>query len=155
MKLKKLSEVADVISGSTPKTTTPDFWNGDILWATPKDLSILEGKYLLSTASMITEAGYNSCSTRMIPPNSVLYSSRAPIGHIAINTVEVCTNQGFKSFVPNELITTEYLYYALKYYTPQIQTLGRGATFKEVSKTSISNFEIFINFFPFTKINYH
>lgn len=132
-----------IVSGSTPKTSKKNYWNGDIPWVTPKDLSSLEGKYIEKTAQQITEEGYNSCSTTFVPPNSVLLSSRAPIGYVAINTVTMCTNQGFKSLVPDpDVLDANYLYYWLKKNKLYLQSLGNGATFKEVSKSIIAKVEI-------------
>jgi type I restriction enzyme S subunit len=142
MKQVMLKDISEIISGSTPKTTVEEYWGGEINWFTPKDLSKIEGKYVSVSGKQITQSGYESCSTRMLPEKSILYSSRAPIGHIAINKEECCTNQGFKSFVPNEDVDINYLYYALTFFTPQIKNLGRGATFKEVSKTDIGKVKI-------------
>ncbi|RPE28332.1 type I restriction enzyme S subunit [Acinetobacter sp. BIGb0102] len=139
----KLGECAEIHSGSTPRTNNPDFWDGDITWVTPKDLSKLKSKFISKTESKITQLGFNSCSTKLLPKNSVLFSSRAPIGHVAINTIPMCTNQGFKSFVPKaDLLDSQYLYYWLKANKEYLQDLGVGATFKEISKTVIANVEI-------------
>ncbi len=139
----KLGEVCKIVSGSTPKTGTPEYWDGDILWATPKDLSRLNQMYLSDTEKKITEAGLKSCSAQMLPVGSVLFSSRAPIGHVAINTKPVCTNQGFKSFVIDEArLNNRFLYYWLDAKRDYLQSLGNGATFKEVSKAIVSQVEI-------------
>lgn len=95
----KIREIAKVVNGSTPSTKCPEYYDGDILWITPKDLSDQGGKYIYAGERTITKAGYDSCSTEMIPKNNILMSSRAPIGLLAINKVECCTNQGFKSLV--------------------------------------------------------
>jgi type I restriction enzyme S subunit len=139
----KLGEVAEIVSGATPKTGKPEFWDGDIPWVTPKDLSELGQKYLSSTPRKITEKGLKSCAATMLPPQSVLFSSRAPIGLVAINSISVATNQGFKSFVPNnEKLVSGYLYWWLKANREKIANLGRGATFKEVSKAIVQGIEI-------------
>lgn len=139
----KIGEVCNVFSGATPKTGNPAFWDGDIFWATPKDLSDLNHKYLKDTARKITEEGLRSCSATLLPAHSVLFSSRAPIGLVAINTIPVCTNQGFKSMVPrNGSITSDYLYWWLKIHRSKIEQKGRGATFKEVSKAIVEEIEI-------------
>ena len=95
----RLKDIAEVINGSTPSTQNPEYYDGDIIWITPKDLSDQNSKYIYSGERSITQAGYNSCSTKMIPENNILMSSRAPIGLLAINKVECCTNQGFKSLI--------------------------------------------------------
>ena len=140
--LVEIGQCCKVVNGSTPSRTKDEFWGGDIDWFTPKDLSGIESKYVTEAPEKITTEGYNSCSTTMVPTGSLLFTSRAPIGHLAISTKEVCTNQGFKTLIPNETLDVEYLYYAIKKYTPNLQDLGVGATFKELSKASISNFKI-------------
>ena len=138
-----LGDVAQVVSGATPKSSVDHYWDGDIPWITPADLSRLEGKEVSVTARRITEAGLSSCSARILPPRSVLFSSRAPIGHVAINTVPMATNQGFKSFVPDqEILSSDFLYWWLKSSKAYLQSLGRGATFKEVSKEIVESIKI-------------
>ena len=138
-----LGEVCEIVSGATPKTTNSDFWDGDILWVTPKDLSAIDQKYLSDTPRKITEAGLQSCSATMLPANSVLFSSRAPIGLVAINSLPVCTNQGFKSLVPKDgLVFADYIYWWLETDRETIQRKGRGATFKELSKKLVEQLKI-------------
>jgi len=141
-KYQKICDVAEVVSGATPKTKISDFWDGDILWATPKDMGQLDTIEISDTVRKLTKSGYESCSARLLPVGSVLMSSRAPIGHLAINTRPMCTNQGFKSLIPNENVFNRYLYWVLKGSIPQIQCLGRGCTFDEVSKGLVESFEI-------------
>jgi type I restriction enzyme S subunit len=140
--LVPIKEVARIVGGSTPKSGTAEFWDGQIPWATPKDLSDLNGKFIDDTPRKISQSGLNSCSSELLPPNSVLFSSRAPIGHVAINTVPMATNQGFKSFVPKPKIDASYLYWWLKCHRSDLERLGNGATFKEVSKTVVERIEI-------------
>ena len=130
----EIGRCCDIVNGSTPSRNKPEFWGGDIDWFTPKDLSGLDTKYVKEAPEKITAKGYKSCSTTLVPSGSLLYTSRAPIGHLAINLKEVCTNQGFKTLVPKEGVHIEYLYYVLKKFTPNLQALGNGATFKELSK---------------------
>lgn len=133
-----LGEIADIVSGSTPKSGVPRYWDGAVAWATPTDLSRLDGKHLDKTDRTITDAGLNECSARLLPPGSVLFSSRAPIGLVAINTTPMATNQGFKSFVPRPELNADYLYWWLRANRRQLEDLGNGATFKEVSKAVVS-----------------
>ena len=114
MRLVEIQECCNIINGSTPSRNKKEFWDGDISWFTPKDLSGLESKYIEDSPEYITKEGYNSCSTTLVPIGSLLFTSRAPIGHIAINKKEACTNQGFKTLVPKDGVDVEYLYYALK-----------------------------------------
>ena len=139
VRMVKLGDIGQVISGATPKTSVPEYWGGDIYWATPKDLSRLESAYINSTERTITESGKASCATSILPENSVLLSSRAPIGHVAINTTPMATNQGFKSIIPTNDVIPKYLYHWLsanKYY---IRSMGNGATFKEISKKVVES----------------
>ena len=138
----KLGEVCQIISGSTPRTGVEDLWDGEIAWATPRDLSKLDSVYIEKTAQRITEKGFKSCSTQMLPVGSVLLSSRAPIGHVAINTIPICTNQGFKNLIPNEKLHNKFLYYWLRANREFLDSLGNGATFKEVSKAIVERVEI-------------
>ena len=139
---RTLGEVTTIVSGSTPKTSVSEYWDGDILWATPRDLSKLEGVYISDTERKITKRGYESCSSIILPPGAVLFSSRAPIGHVAIAEKPICTNQGFKSFICSDKLFPVYLYYYLRHIKKQIQQKGRGATFTEVSKTIVSSIMI-------------
>lgn len=138
-----LGDVATVVSGATPKTSEPEFWGGEIPWVTPKDLSDLDGgKYLAGTPRTLTAEGLNSCAASMLPAGSVLLSSRAPIGLVAINQMPVATNQGLKSLVPRAMLDPSYLYWWLRTHRRTLESLGRGATFKEVSKAIVEGVEI-------------
>jgi type I restriction enzyme, S subunit len=139
----KLEEITEIISGATPSTSESSFWDGEISWVTPKDLSNLDGPYISDTPRTITRKGLVSCAATVLPPDSVLFSSRAPIGHVAINTIPMATNQGFKSFIPNrDLLFAKFLYHWLRWNRPYLESLGNGATFKEVSKAIVSRIEI-------------
>lgn len=141
--LVRIADCCEIVAGATPNTNVDSYWGGPIAWATPKDLSDLDGKYLSSTPDTLTEEGYKSCSAKLMPAGSVLFSSRAPIGHVAINSVPMCTNQGFKSFVPDPTrVSADYLYHWLKANKAYLQSLGNGATFKEVSKAVVSEIRI-------------
>lgn len=142
--LVKIKDVCQVVSGATPSTSNPSFYDGNICWITPKDLADNGNrKFIDNCGRKITTEGYNSCSTVMIPSNNILISTRAPIGYIAINKVDCCTNQGFKSLIcDKQKVVVDYLFYLLKSRMNEIELLGSGTTFKEVSKTSIENFEI-------------
>jgi type I restriction enzyme S subunit len=141
-KMVPLKDLGEIVSGSTPSTYRREYWNGEIPWITPADLSDHSGIYFRGRLRQITKAGFESCSTRILPPGSILYSSRAPIGHSAVTTYPLCTNQGFKSLIPNEKLNSEYGYFALKYYTPELLAMGRGATFSEINKEMFGNFAI-------------
>lgn len=142
MRVVRLGDVCKIISGSTPKREIAEYWGGDIQWVTPKEINRLDSPFLWGSAEKITEAGFKSCSTTMLPVGSLLLSSRAPIGLLAINKVPVCTNQGFKSLIPSKEVNVEYLYYVLKANVSSLQARGNGATFKELAKPAVENFEI-------------
>ena len=136
----KIADIGTVVGGATPSTKqTENYDNGTISWITPKDLSSFNERYIDKGERNITEIGLNSCSTQLLPKNSILFSSRAPIGYIAIAANELCTNQGFKSIIPSECIEPLFLYYLLKYNKDKIESMGSGTTFKEVSGTTMKN----------------
>ncbi len=137
-----LADCCEIISGSTPSRKVDEYWTGNINWFTPKDLSKLKSKYVQESPEKITKEGLASCSARLLPTKSLLLSSRAPIGHIAINSEEACTNQGFKSLIPKGNLNIDYLYYAIMKIVPQLKDLGNGATFKEISKATLSKVTI-------------
>jgi type I restriction enzyme S subunit len=138
----RLGDVCDVVGGSTPDTGNQAYWNGDITWVTPTDLGKLSDISINSTSRTITRSGLQNCGTRLIPIGSVVMSSRAPIGHLGIASDSLCTNQGCKSFVPGVDVDSVFLYWSLKRLVPDIQALGSGATFTEVSKSILCQFEI-------------
>ena len=140
----EVKTIADIFNGSTPTTTNNEYYNGDIVWITPKDLSTQQEKFIYFGERNITIEGYNSCSTHLLPVNSVLMSSRAPIGLLAIARNELCTNQGFKSFVPKIPNIHTYLYYYLMQHIHQIEQLGAGTTFKEVSREEMLRYKIVV-----------
>ena len=137
---RKIADLGMVVGGATPSTKDEqNYTNGSIPWITPKDLAGFHGRFICHGERNITEKGLASCSTQMMPKNSVLFTSRAPIGYIAISANPVCTNQGFKSIVPNEDTDYLFLYYLLKFNKDKIESLGSGTTFKEVSGTTMKN----------------
>lgn len=130
----QLKSIGTIIGGGTPKTNDSANWiDGSIPWLTPADLSDYTEKYISKGSRNITDIGLKNSSARLLPKGTLLYSSRAPIGHLAIAKNEICTNQGFKSIVPFEMEMNEYLYYAMIYRTPYIQSQASGTTFKEIS----------------------
>ena len=136
----KIADLGTVVGGATPSTKKLEYYeNGNIAWITPKDLSTFRGRYIRRGERNITEIGLKSCSTQLLPKNTVLFSSRAPIGYIAIAENELCTNQGFKSVIPNENTDPLFLYYLLKYNKNKIESMGSGTTFKEVSGNTLKN----------------
>lgn len=141
-KTKAIEDIADVYNGATPSTVNEQNYGGNIVWITPKDLSDQKQKFVYQGERNLSQAGYNSCSTHLLPPNTILMSSRAPIGLLSIAKTELCTNQGFKSFVPKAENISTYMYYYLNIHIKQIEQLGTGTTFKEVSREDVLKFPI-------------
>ena len=130
----RLSAVGEIVGGGTPKTGVSEYWDGDISWITPADLGKNSDQTIYSGAKLITQKGLDKSSAKLMPKGSIVYSSRAPIGHIAVAGKELCTNQGCKSFVPDtKFISTEWAYYILIARTGDIQSRASGTTFKEIS----------------------
>ena len=140
----KLSEISKIVGGGTPSTSESSYWDGNIPWITPKDLSSHKNMYISSGFRSITEDGLKNSSAKLVPKDTVLFTSRAPIGYIAIASQPVCTNQGFKSLVLNEGYDSRFFYYLLKHHTPDIEARATGSTFKEISGTSLGSFEVSI-----------
>jgi len=141
--VKKLGEITKIESGGTPSTKKTEYWNGDILWLTPKELSNFEGIEIYDTKRKITKLGLDHSSAKILPIGTVLLTSRAPIGYVAIAGKPMATNQGFKNFICDEkLLNNKFLYYFFKNKAKEIQSLGRGATFGEVNKEIVFNIKI-------------
>lgn len=138
----QLGEVATVQGGSTPAKDESEYWDGSILWARPSDLTELQGNTISNTEDKITEAGLESTSTRILPPYSVLLTSRATVAECAVNTVPMATNQGFQSLIPDEELNTWYLYFLITEVSPKIKSLGSGSTFSEISKREVQRLQI-------------
>ena len=138
-----ISSLGSVVGGGTPSTKHDEYYDGDIAWITPKDLSGHHGRYISHGERSISSEGYNNSSAQKLPAGTVLFSSRAPIGYIAIAKNELCTNQGFKSIVPKpDVCNSDFLYYLLSYYKSDIEAIASGTTFMEVSGTALKNFVV-------------
>lgn len=139
-----LSELGDIVGGSTPSKAKPEYYTDNgIAWLTPKDLSVSQRKFTSKGETDITQEGYNSCSTKLMPKGTVLFSSRAPIGYITIAKNNICTNQGFKSVIPM-LAGTAFIYCFLKEATQEIENKATGSTFKEASGTLMKSLSTII-----------
>ena len=141
---RKLGEVARLVGGSTPSREDPNFWGGSIPWLSPSELP-MPGKGIAEvseTRERITDRGLASCAAEILPPGSVLFSSRATIGKLAIACAPLTTNQGFVNFIPGPDLNSRYLAYTLLHFTEPIVRLAGSTTFKEVSRTSLREFKI-------------
>jgi type I restriction enzyme S subunit len=136
--IKNLGEVSEILNGGTPKSKVKEYWNGDINWITPADLGKLDSVLVGETPRKITELGLQKSSAKVFPENSVILSTRAPIGHLAINEVPMSTNQGCRGIVPSEKLQVWFLYYFLKMNVELLDSLGTGATFKELSTKALA-----------------
>ena len=134
---KKLGDVCQVVTGSTPKTNISEYWDGNYPWVTPAELK--GDVYISDTARHITEEAIAHTNLTLLPIGTVLLSSRAPIGKVAITTIEMYCNQGFKNLICSDAINNKYLYLWLSGKTEYLNSLGRGATFKEISRTIVEN----------------
>ncbi len=137
-----LKDLGKIVGGTTPSTNNPKNYGNKIAWITPKDLSTLQGRYIKKGSRSISRLGFKSCSCVLLPKHAILFSSRAPIGYVAIAKKRLCTNQGFKSIIPNKKIYFEFLYYLLKYHKDNISNIGGGTTFKEVSGATLGLFKV-------------
>ncbi|PNC30367.1 hypothetical protein CXU17_05815 [Akkermansia muciniphila] len=140
--VKKLGEIADIISGGTPKTTEKSFWNGAILWCTPTDITRTSGRYIESTEKTITDNGLKNSSAILLPINSLLLCSRATVGDVRIAKHEITTNQGFKSLVCNSSAYYLFIYYLIPFLKPKMLEKSYGSTFLEISKSNLASIQI-------------
>ena len=137
-RISTLGAIFQIVSGATPRTDIEEYWDGEIPWITPDDLSRHDDMYITAGRRSITSSGYASTSTHMLPTDSILFSSRAPIGYVAIASNPVCTNQGFKSLIPPSNVDSRFTYWYLRHMTPQIREMGSGTTFREISKKGMA-----------------
>ncbi len=138
--IKKLGEVCEIVGGSTPKTNELSYWDGEHYWVTPAELD--GAKYISSTSRTITDEGAKSAHLQLLPSGTVLLSSRAPIGKVAITTAPMYCNQGFKNLVCSVKLHNEFAYWFLYHHTEYLNSLGTGATFKEISKRVVEQIPI-------------
>jgi type I restriction enzyme S subunit len=136
---KRLGDIAEIVGGGTPSTKDPNNWDGDIPWLTPKDLSSFEGIYVDRGSRSITELGFKTSSAKMLPVGTVLYTSRAPIGYVAIASISISTNQGFKSLILKDGYVPEFVFYLLKASKSEIESHASGGTFAEISAKALSD----------------
>ena len=142
----RIAQIGEVVGGGTPSTKTEEYWGGDIPWISPSDLTGYNFVYISRGENNITQAGLNKSGTRLLPKNTLLFSSRAPIGYVAIANNPVCTNQGFKSIICNEsIIDPLYLYYYVKANLEYFKLWGTGATFPEISGNAMKRIKICIH----------
>ena len=136
-----ISEITQIVLGSTPNSKEPSYWDGDIRWITPAEMTD-QSYYIFDTVRHITDEGRKAANLTMLPEGTVLFSTRAPIGKVAIVGKEMCCNQGFKNFICSEKLNNVFLYYTLKLKKDYLCSLGTGTTFKELSKRTVESLKI-------------
>jgi type I restriction enzyme S subunit len=140
--VKRLGDVASVVGGGTPRTTVPEYWNGNINWFTPTEIG--ESKYVYSSERKITAEGFKNCSGQMLPKGTILLTSRAGIGDLGILMVEACTNQGFQSLIAQDQVNNEFLYYLMSTLKNVLLQNASGSTFLEISPSKVKAIEVAI-----------
>ena len=141
---KRLSEIGDIYSGGTPSTAKPEYWDGDINWVTPTDITKQDSIYIESTARLVSTDGIKNSSAKLLPKGTLLVCTRATIGEMAIASHEMSTNQGFKNIVPNEKTNIEFVYYLLNFYKHKLISKASGSTFLELSKSAFEGMHFHI-----------
>lgn len=140
--VKSIQEVCDVVNGGTPKTGVKDYWDGNNLWITPAEMGKRNSPFVNDTARKLTDSGLRNSSAQLLPEYSIILSSRAPIGHLVINEIPMAFNQGCKGLIPKDKLNYNFLYHYLAYKVDFLNSLGTGATFKELSATKLKEVEI-------------
>jgi type I restriction enzyme, S subunit len=141
-RLLPLKRLFRIVNGATPSSGEESYWDGRIPWATPEDLGKLVGPMLSSTRRTITDEGFRSCGTTLMPPGSIVLSTRAPIGHVALAETDLCTNQGCKGLIPGSSVYSRFFYYVVLAAKPELQSRGKGTTFVELSFDALGSFPV-------------
>jgi len=142
--IKPLKRIFKIVNGGTPSSSEESYWNGDITWIKPNDLSNLTEIYIKDSERKITKDGLHNCSAKIVPKGSIVISTRAPIGYVAIAGVDLCTNQGCKSLVAINKVNPKYFYYWISSISFYLNVLGQGTTFMELSNNNLSMVELLI-----------
>ena len=143
-KIQKLKRSFNILNGSTPRSDNPLYWDGDIVWVTPEDMSRTSKPTISDSLRQITEEGYKSCGTNLVPKGSLIVSTRAPIGYVKIAGVELCTNQGCRSLVKKRELDETYFFYYLSCFSNVLNSLGQGSTFPELSTENLKTFQVLV-----------
>jgi type I restriction enzyme S subunit len=143
-----LADICNVVGGGTPERVKSEYWGGDIPWASPTEITSLTTRYLSKTKENITQIGLNKSSAKLHPAGTVLMTSRASIGYVAINTIPMTTNQGFQSLQCKDDVNNEFLYQYITWLRPEIEKLSAGSTFAEISSTNVKKIRVTIPSLP-------
>ena len=137
-----LGEIAEVIGGGTPSTTIGEYWDGDIVWLTPTEITSQDGKVVSDSIRKITELGFKNSGAQMLPKDSVILTSRASVGFVALAGKELCTNQGFQSLIPKPSVLSKFLMFWIQLNRPEFESRSAGSTFKEISKSNVKSIKL-------------
>ena len=137
-----LGEIAEVIGGGTPSTTIPEYWKGDIVWLTPTEITSQDGKVVLDSIRKITDLGFKNSGAQMLPKDSVILTSRASVGYVALAGQDLCTNQGFQSLIPKQSVLAKFLMFWIQQNRSEFASRSAGSTFKEISKSNVKSIKI-------------
>lgn len=137
-----LGEIAEVIGGGTPSTTIGEYWDGDIVWLTPTEITSQDGKVVSDSIRKITDLGFKNSGAQMLPKDSVILTSRASVGFVALAGKELCTNQGFQSLIPKPSVLSKFLMFWIQMNRPEFESRSAGSTFKEISKSNVKSMKL-------------
>lgn len=137
-----LGEISEVIGGGTPSTSVPEYWEGEIVWLTPTEITSQDGEFVSNSNRKISELGLKNSGAQMLPKGSVILTSRASVGFVAISAIELCTNQGFQSLVPNDSVLAEFLMFWIQQNRSEFESRSAGSTFKEISKSNVKSIKL-------------
>jgi type I restriction enzyme S subunit len=139
-----LGEVAEVIGGGTPSTTIGEYWDGDIVWLTPTEITSQDGKVVSDSIRKITDLGFKNSGAQMLPMDSVILTSRASVGFVALAGKELCTNQGFQSLIPKPTVLSKFLMFWIQQNRSEFESRSAGSTFKEISKSNVKSIKLLL-----------
>jgi type I restriction enzyme S subunit len=137
-----IGAIAGVVGGGTPATNTPEYWGGEIVWLTPTEVVPVDGQEIHESERRITSAGLKNSGAQLLPPGSVILTTRASVGFAALSTVELCTNQGFQSLIPGDRAMAKFLMFWIQVNRRELQSRAAGSTFKEISKSNVKSLKI-------------
>lgn len=139
-----LGEIADVVGGGTPSTKIGEYWDGDIVWLTPTEITSQDGKVVSDSIRKITDLGFKNSGAQMLPINSVILTSRASVGFVALSGKELCTNQGFQSLIPKPSVLSKFIMFWIQQNRSEFESRSAGSTFKEISKSNVKSIKILL-----------
>jgi type I restriction enzyme S subunit len=137
-----LGEIAEVVGGGTPSTAIPEYWDGNIVWLTPTEITSQDGKIVSDSIRKITDLGFKNSGAQMLKKDSVILTSRASVGYVALSGKDLCTNQGFQSLVPKQSVLAKFLMFWIQQNRSEFESRSAGSTFKEISKSNVKSIKL-------------